>query len=237
MICWTTFPEEFVIEDVFDSSPEFRAFYEAERSKLDEPIHWVHDLGLPVGIDFRCTRLGEAVRVIRLRRVPAVVQDAAGIAQQLEHFILDSEGFPATGAPRQYESLSSALNSMIHGPIVYSKLGTYGFNFRELHEQQVKEAINQLGKVRTAPVAHIQTAHWVFNYVGKLLEWELVSTPWDDTVGEFQSWFDPRFPAIAAKGGELFALVKAVGCDTPEKQAILFRKIITRFCLGEVILP
>jgi hypothetical protein len=43
LICWTWFSEEFVIHNVFDSSPEFRAFYEAERSKLGEPIYWVHD--------------------------------------------------------------------------------------------------------------------------------------------------------------------------------------------------
>ncbi len=39
LICWATFSEEFVIQAVFDSSPKFRAFFEAERSKLDGPIH------------------------------------------------------------------------------------------------------------------------------------------------------------------------------------------------------
>src|SRR5262245_14809672 len=138
LICWTAFPEEFVIQDVFDSSSEFRAFYEAERSKLEEPVHWVHDPNLPEGIDYRCTRLSEEVRVIRLRRVPAMLQDAARVAQQLEQLVLDSEGFPATGALKACESLSSALNSMIRVPIVYSRLGGYGLDLRHVQAQQVK---------------------------------------------------------------------------------------------------
>jgi hypothetical protein len=235
LIHWTAFPEEFVIQDVFDSSSEFRAFYEAERSKLEEPVHWVHDPDLPEGIDCRCTRLREPVRVIRLRRVPAVLQDAARIAQQLESLVLDSEGFPATGALKTYESLSSALNSMIRVPIVYSRLTAYGFDLRRVHEQQVKGAMEQLGRIPHPPIARSDMALWMFNYVGKLLEWEVVSESSQDLAGEFQQWFDSRFPTVAETGQELFALVKAIGCDTPEKQVILFRKIIARYQLAELI--
>lgn len=99
-----------------------------------------------------------------------MLTDAARIAQQLEHFILDSEGFPTTGSFRRYESISSVLNSMIHGPIVFLRLVAYGFDVRQLHEQRVGEAMQQLGKVQNPPGAHLETTHWVFNYVAKLLE-------------------------------------------------------------------
>ena len=37
VVCWTTFPEEFVIQNVVESSRELRAFYEAERSNYKSP--------------------------------------------------------------------------------------------------------------------------------------------------------------------------------------------------------
>ena len=123
---------------------------------------------------------------------------------------------------------------MIHGPLVIRRLTAYGFDFRPLHQQRTREAVSELSTVPT-PTLHLDTTLWMFNYVGRLLEWEVISTPSDDVVGDFQSWFDYRFPTIASNGQELFAFVKSGGTDTPAKQAILFRKIIANYGLGEIV--
>jgi len=40
---------------------------------------------------------------------------------------------------------------------------------------------------------------------------------------------------VAGRGRELLALVKALGCDTPDKLGILFEKIVADFKLSEII--
>ena len=95
--------------------------------------------------------------------------------------------------------------------------------------------MGQLARIGKCPTTHLETAHWVFNYVGKLLEWEAVRGHTGDLEGEFQLWFDHRFPTVAARGRELLGLVKALGFDTPDKQRILFGKIVADFKLSEII--
>jgi len=137
IIPWPTFPEDFVISELLKSSPEFSAFYSAERRKITKPLNWVRDLSLPVGIDYRSTRLSNGTQVIRLRRVPAILENAMKIAHELQHLVLDYEGFVNTGAMVQYETVSSSLNSMIHDPLVNSRLKVYGFDLRQDYETEL----------------------------------------------------------------------------------------------------
>jgi hypothetical protein len=95
------FPEDSVIEELLSSSVEFRRFYDTERKKVTRPIRWIQDVSLPEGIDYRFTRLPTGEQIIRLRRVPALIQDACKIAHEIEHFLLDTEGFSSTGLLRR----------------------------------------------------------------------------------------------------------------------------------------
>ena len=80
------------------------------------------DSSLPKGIDCQKTTYLSGKRVILLRRVPAILEDAVSIAHELQHFILEDKGFPSVGYTKQYErqyrNLASALNSMIYDPLV-----------------------------------------------------------------------------------------------------------------------
>jgi len=235
MVPWPTFPEDFVIGELLRSSKEFLAFHQVERGKIVKPVYWVQDLSLPTGIDYRCTRLPTGTQVIRLRRVPAISEDAMRIAHELQHLVLDAEGFPSTGAKAQFETISSALNSMVHDPIVDSRLQIYGFDLWDDYEKEVKEDFRQLGATPNPRSNHLGRMHWIFNYVGKILYWELACNKADKGNNEFQAWFDARHPDIAKEAQDLLALVREIAYDTPQKQTALFKEIIRRYDLDRVV--
>ena len=239
-IPWPTFPEEQVVGGLLQSCPEFRAFYDAERGKVEDPLYWVEDESLRQGIDFRVTRLGsesQMIQVIRLRRVFPRLSDAFKIAHEIEHLVLDQEGFPNTYPRVQDESvdyLSSALNSMVHDPIVNSRLRGYGLDPREDYENEKAESRRQLSG-ESAPTARIVRLHWIVNYVADILEWQVAYDSPSLDGGEFKRWFDERFSEIADQGRTLLALVVAKGYDTPDKQRNLFAEVIDTYRLERLI--
>ena len=231
-----TFSEELVIGELLESSKEFRAFYQAERERVVKPVYWAQDSSLPEGIDYRRTVLPTGEQVIRLRRLPAILEDAMKIAHELQHCVLDDEGFPTTGATPQFENISAALNSMVHDPLVNMRLQTYGFDLWDDYEKEVNEDFRQLRAFLNPPSNHLGRMHWIFNYVGKMLDWELVCNQADKSNSEFQLWFDARYPDIAEEAQKLLALARDIGYDTPEKQTALFKEIIRRYDLGRYVL-
>lgn len=232
---WPTFDEEFVIAKLLQSSVEFAAYYEAERVRIPRLIHWAKDTSLPAGIDYRSTQLGPGVYVVRLRRVPAVLSDAMKIAHELHHLVLWAEGFPVTGATRENETLSSSLNSMVHDPLVNTALQEYGFDPLSDYQTELKETFRQLRRQPTAPDHHLGRMFWIFNYVGKVLDWKAISLHAGAGADMFRLWFDKRYPALARDAHELLGLVEKIGYDTPEKQAQLFREIIRTYDLAGYI--
>ncbi len=127
-----SFPERFVLGRLLRKSDIFRKFYDSERPKIAKALCWVEEPGLPEGITGRETSDESGAHVIRLRRVPAAVRDGWLIAHELGHAVIDERGFPVTGVrDLRLEPLSSALNSMIHDPLVDAGLlSTYGLTSR-----------------------------------------------------------------------------------------------------------
>ena len=232
---WPTFPEDFVIGELLKSSEEFAAFYKSERNKITAPVYWAKDLSLPAGIDYRATILQNGTQVIRLRRIPAVSADAMKVAHELQHFVLDSEGFVRTGAKKQYETISSSLNSMIHDPLVNSRLLIYGFDLLEDYEAELQETFSRLSAVSTSPSKHLDKVLWIFNYVGKILDWKLLHDEIGKDNNEFQLWFDERYPDIAREAKDLLILIDDIGYETPEKQIKLFRRIVQEYRLERIV--
>jgi hypothetical protein len=228
----SSLPEEYVLAELNQHSPEFIAFYQEERPKIEGPLQWIQDPSLPEGIDYRSTTLDSGQRYVRLRRVPATLADATKIAHELEHFVLNSEGFPSTGARRQFEVLSSALNSMVHDPLVNSRLQPYGFDLRADYEQEIEETKRQLASTTKSPTDHLDGMHWTINYVGHILEWRVAFDTTRADQPEFQRWFDARYPAVATRGHQLLSLVDTLGFDTSEKQFALLNEIIGRYRLA-----
>jgi hypothetical protein len=229
-------PEEEVIEVLLKSSQRFRTFYEVERKRISGSLHWIQDPAMPEGIDYRYTRRvsdGQMLQFIRLRRFPAISEEAFKIAHELEHAVMATEGYPSTGATSQYEKLSSALNSMVHDPLVNSRLQAFGFDPRHDYEAEVQEHFRQLEGVARSPSERLTELLWMFNYVGDILSWELLSS--NTECSPFQEWFDARHPYIARRGQKLLAMVRRVGYDTPAKMSELFREIIRRYRIENIL--
>jgi hypothetical protein len=229
------FPEDVVISELLKASSEFIAFYHAERGKITKPIYWVKNSSLPVGIDHRYTRLPAGAQVIHLRRVPAILGDAVKIAHELQHLLLDLEGFSGTSAQKQFENISSSLNSMVSDPLVSSRLKVYGFNLDDDFKAERKETLSQLSSIPNAPSEHAGRMRWIFNYVGQILEREIVYSTANKGEDEFRLWFDARYPDLAQEAEGLLALVREIGYETPYKQAVLFRTVIRRYGLRKIV--
>jgi hypothetical protein len=228
---WPVSDESHAIGTLLQSSAEFAAYYHAERYNIQGEVLWARDTSLPAGIDYRNTMVGPGVHVVRLRRLPAVLSDAMKIAHELHHLVLDSAGFPRTGAPPASEILSSSLNSMVHDPLVNSALRVYGFDPLDDYQTELRETLRQLRKRRRAPTQHTDRVHWILNYVGKALDWKEISAHTDGGADMFRLWFDKRYPDLARDARELLEVVETIGYDTPARQRTLFKTIIRRYGL------
>ncbi len=233
------FSEEDVLRKLLKSSRKFRVFYEAERKKIDGPVVWVKDIYFPEGIGFRRTLMGRGEKIIHLRNVPPDAKEAADIARELEHFVLDTDGFPKAGAAEEeYKRVSSALNSMIHDPVVDSRLRSYKFKLKEGHQKELKEfmeALRRRNDLESSSLEDVDRVRWVFNFTARLLDAELMSDSSGKDFVEFQQWLDGRFPEISAEARKLFVKVKTIGFDTPDRQFALMEEIIKTYKLEDYI--
>jgi hypothetical protein len=234
---WKPFPERFVLTGLLKGSDDFASFYATQRPKIRIPVYWAHDPTLPQGIDYRRTSLpARGIAVIRLRRIPPSLEDASMIAHEVQHLVLDAEGFPTAGVrDLEYEDLSSALSSMIADPIVNSRLQNSGFDVRPDLQDEIEESQRQLATYPEAPTEYLSRLKWVFNYVAKVLEWSSVYG--DATPGEcpFATWFAARYPAVAREAEDLLALVRELGYTTPSEQRRLLDVVIRRYNLQNIV--
>jgi len=240
LLPWPTYPEHIVIQTLLDQSNEFRAFYQSERGKIVGVVHWAEDSWLPAGIDYRRTLIssriyGTTAQVVRLRRIPPACDEAMAIAHELCHLLLDAEGYPTVGAHPQFEILSAALASMIHDPVVNLRLRSYGFDLQRNYNDEVRESIRQLSTMPQAPARRVDRLHWIFNYTGKLLDWDLLNAFSDEETHAFHAWFAGRYPSIADEAQKLLALIRSIGYYLPAQQLLLFKEIIQHYQLESIM--
>lgn len=234
-IPWKEYPEEYVLKQILEKNETFINYHQIERPKIRDPIKWVEDRSLPVGIDYRSTRMPTGEKVIRLRNIPATEKDSTKIAHELQHLVMDYEGFPCTGAPDRYETISSALNSIVHDLIVNEKLMRYGFDLKEDFKREEKEDLRQLRKYKESPKDRIEKFHWACNYISKVLDCNLIFGNESCHDDEFLDFFRDKYPDIVEESLELQRIIKEIGYDTPEKQYRMFREIILTYNLQGII--
>lgn len=225
--------ESVVLADVIAGSAEFRAFYEAERQRLASRILWVQDPSLPIGVDFRVTHFAGDLHYIRLRRLPAEPRDAPWIAHELVHVRMDEEGFPTLGTPMRFESLASALSSMVADLVVDKRLARFGFDVSAQHSQELTESLRQLDPICSEPVGALTRLLWAANYASHLLAAEFFGEPAE--LPQLRQLMQDRFPHVTARAKELVEQVRRVGFDTPAQQTRLLLDIITSSGLSAIL--
>lgn len=233
---WPVFPEDFAIGRLREESQRFADFYTAERPKIGTRVYWAKDEKLPEGIWGRSSWLDTGEAVVRQASIPVPVDRDYAVAHELEHLVLGAEGFPLTGSARKNEDISSALNSMLHDPLVHERLEAYAFrdDIASEYEDDSSEARRQL-KNLAGPVNRTQSIRWALNYAGNLFDWRQLNGTESDP-SEFQKWFSARFPAIASDAQDLVAMVDRIGYDTPERMRVALLAILERYTLRDLVL-
>jgi hypothetical protein len=232
-----SYPEKIVVNGLIVSSKEFKTFYENERIKIIEPLRWVLDHFLPEGVRARVSTEINTGKIffIRLPRIPPNLKDAFIIAHELGHIVLFTEGYSGVlYQDTKYENISASLGSMIHDLLVNSKLKMYGFDLLEEFNIEAEESKRNLLCYSVAPTDRLGQIKWIFNYCGKLLDWQFISGNESDKH-EFHLWFEQRYPSIVDEAKNLLTLVKKLGYETPPKVTQLFNEIIRMYDLGNIM--
>lgn len=235
-IPWPVYPENFVIKRLIEKSKLFKKFYSVERPKILQQIYWAEDIKLPVGINYRTTRLGTGEKIIRLKHIPAQIEDCTKIAHELLHITMDFEGYPSTSTTNdKYESLSSALNSLLHDLIVNKRLLRYGMDMKLDYKQEVSESIRQLNSIYISPKEKYERARWIINYSSKILEYEIAYGRHPKKDEYFREYFNKKYPDIVKEAQPILEMIKDIGYDSPEKQIKIFMKVVAYLGLQEII--
>lgn len=219
--------------------PTFKAFYDAERSKIKFPLVWVHNNSLSRGITAaHQTEYAEGKILqhsIHLRTIPATKEDAVNIAHELVHAILDEEGFPGLIAlDSTYREFAASLNSALHDPIVDARLAAYDFDIAEKYK---REFTCDRGQLRSAILPHVRSdkLKWVANYLGKRLDIKFLSDYGVDDEG-FLAWFHEKFPSISEESDRLMSKIESISFDTPGKMAQTLKAIVDDCGLSRMVL-
>ncbi len=236
------FSEEEALGDLLISSKEFQAFYKAERNKVAGKVYWSRRHDLAAGIKGRSTTCPDGRQVIFLRRCPATLDDAMGVAHELEHLILNAEGFPSIGVRLDRHSgkphpaidyLASAVASAILDLVVNRRLQAYGFDLWEDYQGEVHDSMIQLRDPSSKSSDDLTVKKNVFNYASKILDWELAGGRSREVENRFMLWFNERYPTIAEEGGRVVGLVERMGYNNPGEVTALFGEIIRGYDLGK----
>lgn len=209
----------------------FKNFYIINRSLIRTPIICLKDTKIPKGINARNT-ITTSQAFLRLKEVPCKLNEATIIAHELQHIILHEEGFPKVGFKEpMYENLTSALSSMLEDPIVNMRIKKYGFNLREMYDNEENESINILKRLE-APTHHVERSRWIFNYVGLVLEWMVAYEDSQIETCNVSQLFQEKFPEIAQSGNKLIETIVTNEHNTPEQIKTLYLQLISEFDLN-----
>ncbi len=235
LLPWPTFPEELAIGELIQNSEKFRGFYQGEREKIGGIIYWTQDSTLPDGIVARSRKRCSGERVIHLRRIPIPIEDAFTVAHELEHLVLDAEGFPVTLPEPNSDSdaaisLCAAINSMLSHPIINARLQEYGFGWRECKGVYAAMICEFKRLPRLASGGH-HPMELIFNYVTLILDLEAFNRK---EKYKLELYFCLRYPGIAGEGKKLRSLMRETGFQTPVRQSELIIMILDHYRLWSI---
>ena len=237
--------EDYAIGQLLESSEEFRAFYEAEREKITEPICWTQSIPFTWmdAVSFLLPINSENRFFISANRIPLFVDDAFWIAHQLRLFTkMIDEGFPMvvptrTGAYADESDVAEValmLNYMFVFPLCHAGLESYGFNLVESYERLINSTIamfeqpSQFGMPYAFRYGFFRYK-FLFATVQSILYLEDVLGKANEGPNEVQLWLEAHEPTIADELDEILSLIREIGYDTPEKAKLSYKAILDRY--------
>jgi len=223
--------EDWVVSVLKQKSKPFAKFYEAERGKMPQHIHWIEDTTLPWNTP---AYTNISTNTITLKQIPPTSKDDFMVAHELCAFLLLAEGFPTTFPTAKAEEegvadISSYLNSMLDTPLRDSILKKYGFNAEKAYGFYLGDSLKSASAVGDLAMK----TRRLFFYVQMVLYWQDVLNKSEKS--EFQLTWDKWYPEVAHDGLIMLSKVRQIGYNTPEKMELLYEDIITTWGLNEMI--
>ncbi len=236
--------EQDILHGCLQGSPEFRAWYTAERGKIRGRIYWIRNSPrLPRELRFPARQiygshqiLGEDIHLIILAHLPCSLRHVSTVAHELGHAVLLGEGFPDIGVPAEIElrsGIGSALGAMLHDPLVNRGLKEYGLDVGIFYRKNL-EVASEVQGIPTPSDPCVQTA-WIFNYAGTILDGEITQIPGDDGIEQFRTSFSTSHPRIASEGERLLGMVRRMGYSDPVLLGEVYQYIIPRYHLEGIV--
>jgi hypothetical protein len=171
----SSFTENYVVGDLRKSSVECEAFYQAERGKITGQVCWVKDGQIEElnAAELETSEVnGKTIAVIHLREIPPSLDDAVTIAHELEHLVLNAEGFPITNATYEFKWLCLSLNELVSRPLINLRLQNFGLiDWCKSYDEQMEETLNGFKQTPSSygPTDRLTRIQWIFQYSDALL--------------------------------------------------------------------
>lgn len=226
--------EEQALKTLLESSPEFKGFYENERSKIKPPIDWIKDETLPGVI--RSLYLPELKRSrIFIKRAPLEVEDAFEAARELRHLICTLNGFPGI-EPVKLNFYTTRTNTigllanMLKDPLANEGLIEYGFDLWPYFDRTCEiQCNNPPFSFQDQPESKKERLQLVALYVQKSLVWELANSIKPRPNNQFNDWFQTNYPDVVSEAEEVLGWVKEAGFATPKQAEAILKEMIKRY--------
>jgi hypothetical protein len=230
-----TYVENYALQDLVVNSPEFKAFYNSERSKIRRNIIWAHDPKLNSNI--LTTYLPKIKEhLIAFRTLPLTPADAFEAAHELQRFICSEEGYPSVTNSeilmQTSSNLAPALSCSLNDPIANKRLFPYGF---DLWTQYDQASISEKSYIESTaePLSPTEKLYSTAYYISKALHWDVCCLTSPKETNDFLEWYDTKYPNFSKEAKESLALVKKIGYETPEEATAVLTELISQFELNK----
>ncbi|MDD2233562.1 MAG: SEC-C domain-containing protein [Desulfitobacteriaceae bacterium] len=230
-----TYIESYALQNLLASSPEFKSFYNTERSKIRRNIIWAHDPELNSNV--RATYLFKPKEhLLAFSTLPIPPDDGFDTAHELQHFICSEEGYPSVGISdilmQTSTNLASALSSALNDPIANKRLVPFGFDLWAQYDQASTNE-KKYFESTDEPQAPTEKLYSTAFYISKTLNWDVSCLFSPRKKNDFLEWYDAKFPNFSKEAKESLALVRKIGYETPEEATAVFTELIARFELDK----
>ena len=236
--------EIIVIDELLNSSNEFKHFYETERLKISKNIYWLDKNSLKIEALSKnhlalTLKLQDGNWAIILRKIPVPTEDETIIAHELAHIVLIEEGFPPVWPymgckDHEIYQLAECLTNMIHDPLVIMKLNSHGFSLRDEYAKEYQQDLEQIKNVNMSP-SGIQRIKSTLAYVQTNIEIKIIfpegNSVWNEYIWEFRKKFSP----ISDKGDRMISIINKHGYQNPDSVRKIYEEIIELYQMSDII--
>ncbi|MDF9407144.1 hypothetical protein L7E55_02025 [Pelotomaculum isophthalicicum JI] len=244
--------ENYVLQILLQESDKFINFYKNERHKIRVKVNWAFDERLnsqikSIGLENPDTK--EIEYVVIIKQVPIQFDDAFDTAHELQHLILNQEGFPSLcyinntnnaniNLVNGMNDLACRISKSINDPLVNSRLVKYNFDLWDNYDRVSKAQMPFMQSIKNIfpnePSKMEGKAFIASTFIQAVLDWEVACRVSPNINNNYIKNLSSMFPVTTKETEDILALIKAHGYDSPDKASIIFYNITQKYGLGHL---